>query len=82
MLSSVTPGRIFIGQRKDPFVVNLGEIFDLVNADLDPATAAFNPLGSPSAEADDLADANVTAICLELPLALVTNSGANPAATR
>jgi hypothetical protein len=24
------PGRVFVGQRKDPFAVNLGEIFDLV----------------------------------------------------
>ncbi len=24
-------GRVFVGQRKDPFVVNLGETFDLVN---------------------------------------------------
>ena len=26
-------GRVFVGQRKDPFVVNLGEMFDLVNID-------------------------------------------------
>lgn len=25
------PGRVFVGQRKDPFAVNLGESFDLVN---------------------------------------------------
>ena len=25
------PGRMFVGQRKDPFVVNLGETFDLIN---------------------------------------------------
>ncbi len=32
-----TPGRLFVGQRKDPFVVNLGETFDLINLS--------NPLG-------------------------------------
>ena len=32
-----TPGRVFVGQRKDPSSVNLGEIFDLVN--LEPARA-------------------------------------------
>ena len=26
-----TPGKLFAGQRKDPFVVNLGETFDLIN---------------------------------------------------
>src|SRR5689334_8778875 len=38
-------GRVFVGQRKDPFVVNLGEVFDLVN---------FVPLGDPAARFDDL----------------------------
>ena len=26
-----TPGRVFVGQRKESFVVNLGETFDLIN---------------------------------------------------
>jgi hypothetical protein len=52
-------GRVFVGQRKDPFVVNLGEVFDLVN---------FVPLGDPAGQTDDLADANVTALCLEIPV--------------
>lgn len=56
-------GRLFVGQRKDPFVVNLGETFDLVNI--------TNPLGDPDAEADDLADANVTSFILELPISCV-----------
>src|SRR5437588_9131334 len=34
------PGRLFAGQRKDPFAMNLGEFFDLVN---------LNPVGSPAA---------------------------------
>ena len=29
--AAATPGRVFVGQRQDPFVVNLGETFDLVN---------------------------------------------------
>jgi hypothetical protein len=76
--ASATPGRVFVGQRKDPFAVNLGEIFDLVNADFDPLTPAFNPVGPQDQASDDLADANVTALCLELPIALLTNNGANP----
>lgn len=51
-------GRVFVGQRKDPFVVNLGEVFDLVN---------LNPLGPVDGAKDTLADKNVTALCLELP---------------
>lgn len=64
---SSTPGRMFVGQRKDPFVVNLGETFDLVNI--------TNPLGPVDAETDDLADKNVTSIILELPIAFVTAPG-------
>ncbi|NOT31685.1 MAG: DUF4331 domain-containing protein [Planctomycetes bacterium] len=53
-------GRMFVGQRKDPFVVNLGEVFDLVNT---------NPLGPENGEGDVLDDANVTSLVLELPIA-------------
>jgi len=58
-------GRLFVGQRKDPFVVNLGEVFDLVNV--------TNPLGPVDAEADDLADKNVTSLILEVPISCLTS---------
>ena len=53
-------GRVFVGQRKDPFVVNLGETFDLVNI-------STSPIGSETANKDSLAYKNVTALCLEIP---------------
>jgi hypothetical protein len=53
-------GRVFVGQRKDPFVVNLGETFDLVNI-------STSPIGPPDANNNSLDDKNVTAICLEIP---------------
>jgi hypothetical protein len=62
-------GRVFVGQRKDPFVVNLGETFDLVNIKY-PATE-LNPLAE-FATVDSLADANVTSLILELPVACLT----------
>lgn len=65
-----TQGRVFVGQRKDPFVVNLGETFDLINIKA-PATA-FDP-NAEKAEKDDLADKNVTAISMEVPIACLTN---------
>jgi len=61
-------GRMFVGQRKDPFVVNLGETFDLVNT---------NPLGPVNGEADDLADKNVTAIVLEVPIDFLVGPGSS-----
>jgi hypothetical protein len=69
-----TQARMFVGQRKDPFVVNLGPTFDLVNIKA-PATA-FDP-NAERAEADALADKNVTAIELEVPIACLTN-GSEP----
>ena len=67
-------GRVFVGQRKDPFVVNLGETFDLINIKY-PATE-LNPLAE-FATTDSLADANVTSIILEAPIACLTqNKGA------
>lgn len=65
-----TPGRVFVGQRKDPFVVNLGETFDLINIQY-PATA-FNA-NAEKAGHDDLADKNVTSIEMEVPTACLTN---------
>ncbi len=61
------PGRVFAGQRKDPFVVNLGETFDLVNID--------DPVGPRDAETDDLADKNVTSLILEVPIDCLTGDG-------
>jgi hypothetical protein len=62
-------GRLFIGQRKDPFVVNLGETFDLVNY--------ANPVGEQynNSTMDDLAGKNVTSIVWEVPSACLTNTG-------
>lgn len=65
---SVQTGRVFVGQRKDPFVVNLGEVFDLVNT---------NPLGPESGEADTLADKNVTSIVMEIPASYLRNAKIN-----
>ena len=56
-------GRVFVGQRKDPFAVNLGEIFDLVNTD---------PLGPVDGEENIIDDKNVTTIALEVPIACLT----------
>src|SRR5438067_5730539 len=67
-------GRVFVGQRKDPFVVNLGETFDLVNIKY-PAVE-LNPLAE-FATVDSLSDDNVTSIIVEVPIPCLTN-GNNP----
>ncbi len=60
--------RVFVGQKKDPFVVNLGETFDLINI-------STSPLGPEDANKDSLYYKNVTAIILELPKDFVRGSG-------
>jgi hypothetical protein len=64
-----TTGRVFVGQRKDPFVVNLGETFDLVNIKY-PAVE-LNPAAE-TATHDSLSDDNVTSIILEVPIDCLT----------
>ncbi len=61
-------GKVFVGQRKDPFVVNLGEIFDLVNT---------NPAGPRDGEKNTLTNKNVTSLALEVPTACLT-AGTEP----
>ncbi|MBV9080061.1 MAG: DUF4331 domain-containing protein, partial [Elusimicrobia bacterium] len=66
---STSTGRLFVGQRADPFPVNLGEVFDLVNT---------NPVGPSNGELNIISDKNVTTIALEIPTDYLTNAGANP----
>ncbi|MEZ5450227.1 MAG: DUF4331 domain-containing protein [Thiolinea sp.] len=66
--SGTQDGRVFVGQRKDPFAVNLGEIFDLVNTD---------PVGWPDAEPDALTHKNVTTFALEVPIGCLTGGNSN-----
>ena len=69
-----TPGKVFVGQRKDPFAVALGVIFDLINAPLGDIT---NP-SLINAGTDDLADKNVTQLALEVPKSCLTADAARP----
>ncbi|MDP9065298.1 MAG: DUF4331 domain-containing protein [Pseudomonadota bacterium] len=61
-------GRVFVGQRKEGFFINIGEVFDLVN---------LNPVAPRDSQPNTLFAKNVTSIALELPIKCVT-SGADP----
>ena len=61
-------GKVFVGQRKEPFYVNLGEAFDLIN---------LNPLGPRNAKPNILDDDNITSLALEVPIACLTK-GSDP----
>ena len=65
------PGKVFVGQRKEAFSVNLGVIFDLVNA---PAAFITNEANaSAGGKFGDLEDKNVTSLALEIPASCLTN---------
>ena len=64
-----TPGKVFVGQRKEPFYIAVGKIFDLIN---------LNPLGAETGgNNNDLEGKNVSTLALELPIACLT-AGSEP----
>ena len=69
-----TPGKVFVGQRKDPFAVNLGVIFDLVNV---PSAAFLLDNSNKDAGTDSLMTKNVTSLALEVPTSCLVN-GSDP----
>ncbi len=64
-----TQGKVFVGQRQDPFPVTLGTIFDLINA---PGAVITNEANAAAFGAGTIADKNVTSIALEVPAACLT----------
>ena len=70
--------RVFVGQRREGFVVNLGETFDLVNIAV-PVEELGQPAGEGvrSLEQNTIADKNVTSLALEVPTACLT-AGSDP----
>jgi hypothetical protein len=70
-------GKVFVGQRQDPFFLDLGGTFDLVNyhypvEQLVPAGMSTRNYGTNS-----LAGFNVTSLALEIPASCLTN-GSDP----
>lgn len=60
-------GKIFVGQRKEPFYIAVGNIFDLFNLD---------PLGPEvSGNKNDLENKNISSIAMEVPIACLTRGG-------
>jgi hypothetical protein len=72
-----TPGKVFVGQRMDGFVVNLGETFDLVNIKYPVQELAPVGVNARNDEPNSLADKNVTSLALEVPISCLT-AGTDP----
>lgn len=62
------PAKMFVGQRKEAFAVNLGTIFDLVNA---PVAVITDP-ALINAAPNTIDDANVTSLALEIHKSCLT----------
>ncbi len=67
------PGKLFVGQRKDPFAIGLGVVFDLINAPLSVITdpALIN------AGVNVIDDSNVTVLAMEVHKTCLT-AGTDP----
>jgi hypothetical protein len=63
------PAKLFVGQRQDAFAVNLGTIFDLVNAPVDVITNPANIGALPNT----IGDKNVTTLAIEVHKSCLTN---------
>jgi Domain of unknown function (DUF4331) len=60
-------GRMFVGQRKEPFYIAVGKVFDLFN---------LNPLGPEiNGNKNDLEEKNISSIIIEVPIACLTHGG-------
>ncbi|MFC7515888.1 DUF4331 domain-containing protein [Herbaspirillum sp. GCM10030257] len=64
-------GRVFVGQRKEPFYIAVGKTFDLIN---------LNPLGAEvGGNENNLERKNVSTIAMEIPISCLTNgNGGDP----
>ena len=61
-----TPAKVFVGQRKEPFYIAVGKIFDLFN---------MNPLGPEvGGNNNDLEAKNVSTISMEMPISCLTTA--------
>ena len=69
-----TNGKMFVGQRAESFAVNLGTIFDLVNAPAAVVAGGADRAGR-ALVPSTIADKNVTSIALELPIGCLTEGG-------
>ena len=73
-----TPGsKIFVGQRREGFAVNLGRTFDLANAPLSILTDRTNMGDADKANNGNVSDGrfSVTSLALEIPISCLTNGG-------
>ena len=78
-VKSIAGGKVFAGQRDDPFFVDLGSIFDL--GGLRPFNTFHLIPGAAAPGIDDLEGLNVHSIAIQVPITSLTRDGKSHAAT-
>jgi hypothetical protein len=78
-----THARVFVGQRREGFAVNLGQIFDLVNLGVSalgvtPAGGQADLTGAADQGKNIVGDKNVTSLAIEVPASCLTKDSASP----
>lgn len=66
--------RVFVGQRREGFVVNLGETFDLVNIAVPVEELGPQGQDARALEPNTIGDKNVTSLALEIPSACLADA--------
>lgn len=69
-----TNPRVWVGQRAEPFAVNLGIVFDLLGAPASAGTLTGGNAGASSGGANPIGGYNVTTIALEVPIACLATA--------
>jgi hypothetical protein len=70
--------QIFVGQRSEPFAVNLGPTFDLIDAPAAVVTNGGVAVGGFAAVPNPLATKNITTIAIEVPRDCIVESATQP----
>ena len=71
-------GRVFVGQRREGFAVNVGQVFDTLNLQPAGVGRVANVLGAQDQGFNDLEGKNITTIALEVPKACLTKDAQTP----
>ncbi len=70
-------GKVFAGQRSEPFYADLGSLFDRFGIRTEPFATGHDANVAPEPARDGLADKNVHTIALQLPISSVLAPGAS-----
>ena len=72
--------KVFTGTVDDPFFINLGPLFDTLNTSVSPVLSPGTDAGVTNLASDTVSGYSVNAIAIEVPVSMLTHTGAVEAA--